>query len=259
MREGKARRRSAQTNQPGEIVQSVHQIQYLCYGLIFFTFLGFAGLLVFSETFRSLFIFGTSFLRNTLAVLRIILGVTTLVWIGMWIAATMHELSIWVIYLRIVFPKHQVYLAMVLLAIGLGVMLLLVYDIVIFSGYLAVFLLFNFWTQWLSNEHFARALAETRRTTRNSMLLDALETYWLRRPQLARIATMMFISLVAFALSLVGRFGTDQRADLLELLAYGLTILNIVGGEAVINVWRSRRDTAISAAEASAISAGEST
>jgi len=239
--------------QDQEFIQSVHQMQYLSYGLIFFTFLGFAGLLVFSETFRSFFVFSGSTTRTALAILRIALGVIAMFLVGMWIAATFHELLLWINNLKIVFVTYQVYLAMILTAVGLGVMLLMVWSIMMFSGYFALFLLFNYWSQWLANDYFANALAETRRTPENSKLLEALETYWLKRPQLARIVTMMFISLVAFALSLAGHFGAQNKREVLDLVAYGLMILNILCGEALIIAWRSRRDTAIAKAKTARI------
>ena len=232
-----------------EIKQSVHNIQFLSYSLIFLTFLGFAGLLVLSETFRSFFVFGESFLRNVITVLRIILGITAIFLIGMWIAATMHELSLWINHLQIVFVKYQVYLAMVVGAVALGVMLLMIGSIILFSGYFSLFLLFTYWSQWLSNEYFSRALAKTPRTANNAMVLEALETYWLRRPQLARIATMMFVSLVAFALSITSRFGPQKNAEVLELVAYVLMILTILCGEVVVMIWRNQRDAAIASAE----------
>ena len=238
----------SRSSQDQDFIQSVHQMQYLSYGLIFFTFLAFAGLFVFSETFRSFFVFGGGTMRTVLAVLRIVLGVTALFLVGMWIAATFHELMLWINNLQIVFVTYQVYLAMILTAVGLGVMLLMVWNIMMFSGYFALFLLFNYWSQWLANDYFANALAETPRTPKNSKLLDALETYWLKRPQLARVVTMMFISLIAFALSLTGHFGARNEVEVLDLIAYVLMILNIVGGEALIIMWRSRRDSAIARA-----------
>jgi hypothetical protein len=137
---------------------------------------------------------------------------------------------------------------MILTAIGLGVLLLTVWDIMFFSGYFALFLLFNYWSQWLANDYFANALADTPQTPQNSKLLEALETYWLKRPQLARIVTMMFIALLAFALSLTGHFAAQKNREVLDLVAYGLIILNIVAGEALVVYWRSRRDSAIARA-----------
>src|ERR1700674_272539 len=116
----------SRSSQDQDFIQSVHQMQYLSYGLIFFTFLAFAGLFVFSETFRSFFVFGGGTMRTVLAVLRIVLGVTALFLVGMWIAATFHELMLWINNLQIVFVTYQVYLAMILTAVGLGVMLLMV-------------------------------------------------------------------------------------------------------------------------------------
>src|SRR6266404_1807276 len=231
-----------------EFIQVLHQMQYLSYGLIFFTFLGFAGLLVFSPTFRSFFVFSGSTMQTTLAILRILLGIAATFLIGMWIAATFHELLLWINNLQIVFVTYQVYLAMILTAIGLGVLLLTVWNIMFFSGYFALFLLFNYWSQWLANDYFENALAETPQTPQNAKVLEALEIYWLKRPQLARIVTMMFMALLAFSLSLTGHFGAQRKRDVLDLIAYGLIILNIVVGEAVVVIWRSRRDTAIARA-----------
>jgi uncharacterized membrane protein (DUF485 family) len=232
-----------------EFLQQVHQFQYLSYGLIFFTFLGFAGLLAFSETFRSFFIFGASITQTLLAILRIVLGLTAIFLVGMWIAATFAELLLWIDNLQVVLATYHVYLAIILTAVGLGVMLLMVWNIVLFSGYFSLFLLFCYWSQWLANDYFANALAETPLTPDNSKVLEALETYWLKRPQLARIMTMMFISLVAFAISLTGHFGAQNKREVLDLVAYGLMILNILCGEAIIISWRSSRDAAIARAK----------
>jgi hypothetical protein len=159
-----------------------------------------------------------------------------------WIAATAHELQLWLRNLRYVFVKSHLYSAMLGLAVVMGMMLILAYNLLAFTGFFSCYLLFNYWTQWVANEHFERALNRTQATSsENSQVLEVLRTYWLRRPQLARITTMMFVSFISFILALKGSEGGPHSRHLM-IGSYFVTIGNILVGEATISRWRTIRD-----------------
>ena len=154
------------------------------------------------------------------------------------IGTTAHELNLWIEWLYVPFVRYQVFIAMFGLAIGLGLMFLLLYNIVIFTLYYSCFLLINLWTNWLSNDHFRRSLALTEAkdpSAKNERALQAMKYYWLERPQLARVGVMLVISLGAFVIALIGRQSTDaSRKGLLEIAAYVVLILDISIGEVVM-------------------------
>lgn len=168
----------------------------------------------------------------------------------------LHEFQLWLRYLHFVFIRSHVYASMYGLAVVLGMLLILVYNIVAFTGFFSCYLLVNYWTQWVSNEHFPRALAATEKSASDShkKVLEVLREYWLGRPQMARIATMMFFSLVSFAFALRGEAG-EGSANAYTTAAYVLTTLNIAFGEAIISVWRLKRDNRLQPAIDSEVSA----
>jgi hypothetical protein len=177
-----------------------------------------------------------------LAILQIALFLCAIAIVIRWIATTAHEFQLWLRNLQYVFVRSHVYLAMLGLAVVLGMMLILAYNILAFTGFFSCYLLFNYWTQWISNEHFERALNRTQADSiENKQILDVLRAYWLHRPQLARIATMMFVSLLSFALALKGS-ESGPHAQKLLLGAYLVTIGNILVGESIISRWRTVRD-----------------
>ncbi|MFH1976502.1 MAG: hypothetical protein ABIJ52_13265 [Pseudomonadota bacterium] len=176
------------------------------------------------------------------AICRIFLFLTIVSLVCRWIAATAHELNLWLDWVEFVFIKSQVYIAMFSLSIALGLMLVLVYNLTTFTAYFTIYLLLNYWTQWLSNEHFQRAIKKTEKTINNEAVLSILETYWLRRPQLGRIATMMFFSSIAFIFSLVYELKYKPHDQLFLTLSYIIIIGTILTGEIFISCWRYKRD-----------------
>ena len=175
------------------------------------------------------------------------LALVIVILIGVWISATVHEFQLWQRYLCFVFIRQQVYAAMFGIAFLLGTMLVfaVAFNIVIFTGFFSTYLLFNYWTQWVTNEHFKRALISSRKKGNISEsemeVLSILNQYWLSRPQLARIATMMYFSMLSFCLAFKGINGGVYEPDY-SAGAYLLIIFNIIIGEAVINRWRNVRD-----------------
>ena len=168
--------------------------------------------------------------------------------VALWISATTHEFQLWQRYIHYVFIRQQVYAAMFGLAFVLGTLLVfaVAFNVVVFTAFLSSYLLFNYWTQWVTNEHFERALEVTLKSESLSAshrkILMILRHYWLARPQLARIATMMFVSLVAFALAFRG-MTVDSMSANFTAAAYLLEIITIIVGEAVIYRWRHIRDS----------------
>ena len=171
-----------------------------------------------------------------------------------WIDATSNEMEMWLDELRNPMTKKQVHGAMIGLAIILGFLLAFAHNIPFLSALMAVYFLVNYWTQWLSNKHFGRALERTRKSpldTTNFKVLDVMEEYWLARPQMARIATMMFFALLAFSLALAGWAQQEPQKTRFYLASYVLLFLDILVGEIVMFVWRRDRDSKIELAKAS--------
>ncbi len=221
-------------------LEYVRKMQILAYGLIFSMF----GLAVgFNDEFKAIFKFKdvSQSLVELLLLVAVVLNVLS------WIANTNRELGLWEDHLEYVFVKASASMAMLILGIALGVFFVLVVHPNWFCLYHGSFMLVNYWTQFISNEHFERALKKTRGQDiegKKREILDVLEEYWLRRPQLARITTLMYCSMAAFAISLASEFGASlpfsQRN--VEVGVYGLMFVNIMSGQVVIWRWRHIRD-----------------
>ncbi len=73
------------------------------------------------------------------------------------------------------------------LAVILGLMFVFVYNIVLISGFISFYLLFNYWAQWLANDRFAKFLKKTKSgepDEERQRVLVVMEHYWLELPQL---------------------------------------------------------------------------
>lgn len=165
-----------------------------------------------------------------------------------WIWATKKELRLWIKYLKNPVDKDEVTLAIIALAIVLGVLLAFAHVILVISSAITLYFLLNYWTQWLSNDHFRRALERTRQSSPNAMkrrILNIMEEYWLTRPQMARITTMMFFASMAFSLALAGSVQQEPQRDRFYFASYTVLFLNILIGEIAIFVWRRDRDNKI--------------
>ncbi len=165
-----------------------------------------------------------------------------------WIIATHHEMDLWGRWLDNPFTKQDVYTAIFGLAVVLGLLVAFPHKILFTSGFMTVYFLINYWTQWLANDHFARALQRTRArglSAADSNILKIMEYFWLKRPQLARIVTMMFFSSIAFNLALAGELQPEPQKTRFQLGSYALLMTIILIGELVIAWWRHKLDQEI--------------
>jgi hypothetical protein len=179
---------------------------------------------------------------------RFVLFVELLVLAFRWIIATHHELELWLRWLENPFGRQEMYAAIFGLSVVLGLLLAFPHKIVFISGFVTVYFLLSYWTQWLSNDHFDLALQKTRRRHLGKAkieVLDVMEYYWLKRPQLGREVTMMFFSSGAFSLAFAGGFQQEAQRLRYQFSAYVVLILDILIGEIVIALWRRKREQGI--------------
>ena len=151
----------------------------------------------------------------------------------------------WVEWLDNPVTTAQTLTALLGLPVVLGLLLAFSYDIAVISGLMTMYLLVNYWAQWLCNDHFSRALQKTRQRPPgkiNSSVPQAMECFWVNQPQLGRITTMMFFSSIAFNLALAGAFQTGRQKLLFQMSAYSVLILDVLIGEIVVARWRYRLD-----------------
>lgn len=176
---------------------------------------------------------------------RVALFLMLVVLAGRWVIATDHEFKQWKKWIDSPPPKSEAYWAIAVLSFTLGLCLALAYDILWITSMLTVYFLVNYWTQWLSNDHFKTALLRTRKGLRDAPrrgVLNVMEHYWLGRPHLARITTLMFFASLAFSFALAGALGTASHKRGFHLTATILLILTVLVGEMVIAWWRHERD-----------------
>jgi hypothetical protein len=160
-----------------------------------------------------------------------------------WIIATQHEFDMWKSWLNNPFTPIEQKAALIVFPVFLGIMPAFPNHIVITSGFMAIYSLSNYWTQWLSNDHFHRALQKTRETPVDKVqneVLTVMEHFWLKRPQLGRIATMLFFNCIAFSLALAGSFQQEPQKHRFRLTAYAILILVLLISEIIIARWRQK-------------------
>ena len=228
----------------------VHQFnhaQYMAYGLILIIF-GFAE---YAQDWESLkYFFKPSQEPNTFVfILRSILIIELIFLNVRWIIATINELDMWSNsaldwshWKNNPFSKQNVYTALFGLSLLLGLLLAIVNRILILSSILSIYFLFNYWTQWLCNNHFRRALKHTITIDYVQIKkLSIMKKYWLGQPQLARLTIMMFFSLVSVCLATASSFKSSQKI-FFEICAYAVLILDILFSEIFISIWRTKRD-----------------
>lgn len=183
---------------------------------------------------------------------RIVLLIVLILLAIRWVFATDKEFKLWAQVLENPVEKWDAYVAIVLLPLGLGFCLAYAFDLVKVSMAFTGFLLINYWSQWQSNDHFTHALPETRKKAKDAGrqgVLNVMEQYWLKRPQLARITTMMFFSSLAFSLAWAGSFEKQLLRHRFELSATIVLVVSIVLGEILIGIWRYQRNKGTALAE----------
>jgi hypothetical protein len=205
-----------------------------------------AGLAVAFNGFGAMWVPPDANRQWILFILRIVLFVELVTLSIRWIIATAAEFDLWLRWLDNPVQKQEVYGAIFGLSVFLGICVAFPHRALFITAFMSASWLFNYWTQWLANDHFARAL---RRTRQSGVIDDAkrqvlliFERYWLVRPQLARIVTLMFLGLVSFALALAGSVVAEPARSAWHVAAYTLLILDIFGGELIIARWRLERN-----------------
>lgn len=182
--------------------------------------------------------------------MQVLLFVLLVVLVFRWIIATHHELDMWLTYLEHPFTRQEMYGAICGISVTVGLMAAFPHKVLLVTGLFTAYSLLNYWTQWLCNDHFSHALAKTRKmriSKDNSQVLEVMEHYWLKQPQLGRIATTMFFSAIAFSFALAGAFQQAPQKNTFELIAYAVLILTILVSEIVIAIWRYKLDRGIAA------------
>jgi hypothetical protein len=182
-------------------------------------------------------------------VARIILFAELVILAARWIFATHDEMEMWRRWLDNPLATKEIYVGMFSLSVVLGLSVAFPHKIGFLSGFLTISFLFDYWTGWLANDHFERALQRTRAKSMSNTKRDVLrvmEYYWLKRPQLARVTTMMFFASLSFSFALAGFVlnepNQESKSQGFQLAAYAVLILDILIGEIVITWWRHKRD-----------------
>lgn len=177
-----------------------------------------------------------------LYIARILLFGVFAVWSYRFVDATHDQMFLWKKALDYVEPPKKARLAVAVTALYLGLLMSLPAHIVIASGFFTLSLLVNYWTQWMCNDAFYDASLTSKETYAGVawriQIIEKMEHFWLRLPQLARITTMMFFSSIAFSLALAGSVQVDPQRSQYELAAYEILIADVVIFEAWMFVWR---------------------
>lgn len=222
------------------------------YGSIFGVF-GIA-LAVTSDSFKAMWLFPASGgLDLALYIAKIVFFLEVLALVVAWVVSTKDEMRLW--KRRLANPpetveRKQVYLAIIGLALVLGLALAFPYNPLFITFFLTVSWLVNYWTQWLCLDHFSGALERTKaKSAAHQKVLAVMKHYWLVRPQLGRIATMMFWGAMAFSLAFAAAFQPGPRKTLLQFLSYCILFMDILVGELTIWWWRINRDRDMNKAE----------
>lgn len=221
-------------------ISRIHNLQVLSYGLIVAIFIGCASFR--KNAFLSLWVLPDSQEGIPMFIARTFLFCNVTFFVLQWVAATANEFTLWERWLKYEFVPSHVYLSMCGLIISLGLMLLLVYDVTVFAGYLSCFFLFHYWSQWIANTYFSRAYESTKKNQHNHEALAVLHHYYLELPQLGRIVSMLFFSMVAFSISVSANVKDASSTQLFYMLSNAILAFTIFIGEVIILIWRYRRD-----------------
>jgi uncharacterized membrane protein len=174
----------------------------------------------------------------------VLLFLLLLILVLLWMMASHYEFELWRRWIR--HPSRTETVApFFVFPVVLGILPAYPNKIVFLSGFLAVYSLSNYWTQWLCNEFFRRTLQNTRAiplSKAKSEALAVMEHYWLKRPQLARIATTMFFICIAFSLALAGHVQPEPQRHRFQLAAYAMLIVVLASSEFTILCWRLKRN-----------------
>lgn len=226
--------------------------KWFAYSLIFVVFAVAVGIP--QNNFGSLWIRPTVSSDAALFVTRLLVFAELCVMVYQWINATDNELTLWVRWLpKQPLERPEAFQAMFGLAVYLGLELALVPHVRLLTFAASALALLNYWTQWLANEHFVEALEFSRSEEDNLVrqdILDVLENYWVRRPQLGRIAMQIYFVGLSFTIAAIAAFEPEPQRAWYQAAAYGLLFLTILTTEITITLWRHERDRELKKLEA---------
>ena len=177
--------------------------------------------------------------------LRLAMFVLLCVWSLRWIWATQRELTFWVIWMpEFHFARWEAVAAMLGLAPVLGTLIASAHNLPLCTGLMAATAFMNYWTQAVANEHFVDAVALSREQEVEPWreeVLEAMERFWLDRPQMGRIVAIMFAHCLTFTVAVAGATtSSPERSRMLYIAAAVMFIVTTVAGEVVVAVWRRR-------------------
>ncbi len=171
----------------------------------------------------------------------IVLFIELAVLVIRWIIATADGFELWEQWLDHPDVKAKINTVFIGLALILGILPAFPNHIVFTSGFMAFYSIVNLVAQQLCNVHFRRALQETRKKPVDKdkkEVLSAMEHFWLKRPQLTRIAIVTLFCFVAFCLALAGTMQQEAWRHYFQLSSYAVLILVLFVSEIIIAWWR---------------------
>ncbi len=206
------------------------------------------------NNYGALWIRPTTVSETALFVTRLLVFGEIVVMVFRWINATHNELRLWVVWLpKQPCEKQEAYGAMFGLSVLLGLELALVPHVRLLTFAAATLALFNCWTQWVANEHFVEALEFSRSDEENPIkhkIFNLFEHYWVRKPQITRIATQIYFIGLAFTIAVVAVFEPGPEKAWYQAIAYAILFLTILVTEIMITIWRHERDEELEKLEA---------
>jgi len=137
----------------------------------------------------------------------------------------------------------------IVLAILLGLLLYASDDALIYSIIISLIRLAQVWGSWILHGQIKlgaeMVFKEESSNKEANQLALAFTNFYLKRPHISLMATMMFISLVAFAFALYSKFGDVSHITLRHyslICSFSLLIISIIIDEIVNQIWRRARN-----------------
>ena len=182
--------------------------------------------------------------------LPIFLLFETIFFILLWMKATSGEILMLKEHLAKFIPSLPRNSFHIIVGMGLLLGLLVYYSdrIVIYSSVFVSFKLFEIWGTWVRDSRFKVGLEEAKKSAGSNRLavVNIIESYYFKRPQLQLAVTVLFFSFVSLILGLLGETLPVKNTSKWFLIgAYSVMIVVIALNELVYMVWRHNRDSAL--------------
>jgi len=137
----------------------------------------------------------------------------------------------------------QPYLVVLAVAIFLAFLINMSDQIIIYSGAMAIYCIFDMWAANLLKAKIRKpieAQIENNESICSKRAAEALRIHFFGKPHVERIATLMFINCTVFALALASHYEQGTTSLALRNLAYIILLLGIVVEEVVLWIWRRK-------------------